>query len=161
MNRTLIPSGGNDKVYTPVSLAKRIIDYYSPTGVKLEPCRGTGSFWEQMGVDTLWCELDDGIDFLTFEGSVDWIITNPPFSKHRAFLNKAMEVAKHIVFLCPINTFFLKARLRDVKEKGFSITEIIYIDTPKEFPQSGFQMGVIYLAQGLKDQIKITDWRGQ
>jgi hypothetical protein len=39
----------------------------------------------------------------------------------------------------------LKARLRDIKEAGYFVREILFMDTPKEFPQSGFALGAILL----------------
>jgi hypothetical protein len=49
---------------------------------------------------------------------------------------------------------WLKARIRDIEERGFGVREIVLIDTPKEFPQSGFQWGCFYLQRGYKGDIK-------
>ena len=148
-----------DCVQTPVSLAKTISDYFKPTGKILEPCRGEGNFLKALPEGTEWCELLEGKDFFAYEGKVDWIITNPPYSKMRKFMQKSMQISENIVFLTMINHLWFKARLRDIKESGFGIREIVIFDTPKTFPQSGFQMGVFYLKKGYTGTIVFTDWR--
>lgn len=137
---------------TPDYLAKTIVEHFKPIGTILEPCAGDGAFLRAMKAD--WCELDKGKDFLEVKGKWDWIITNPPYSKYRDFLKKSMDVADNIVFLQLINATFYKARLRDLKENDFGIKEIWCIDTPKEFPQFGFQMGCVHYQKGYKGWIK-------
>jgi len=142
MGRSLSTHGGNDRVMTPLYLCKEIVQHFEPRGKILEPCCGSGNFLKIMKAD--WFEIDKGKDFFQAEGCWDWIITNPPYSKYRDFLKKSMEVARNIVFLQLINATFYKARIRDIKETGFGVKEIWCIDTPKEFPQFGFQMGCVY-----------------
>jgi len=142
MKKSLAQKNGNDCVMTPEYVCKQIVDHFKPTGKILEPCCGTGNFLKVMDAD--WCEITKGKDFLEVKGHWNWIITNPPYSKYRDFLNKSMEVSDNIVFLQLINATFYKARLRDLKEGGFGIKEIWGIDTPKEFSQFGFKMGCVY-----------------
>lgn len=143
MGRSLSTKNGNDKVMTPIYICKKIINHFKPIGSILEPCKGTGNFLSIIP-NADWYELDEGKDFLTARGHWDWIITNPPYSQYRDFLNKSMEIADNIVFLQLINATFYKARLRDMLNNNFGIKEIWCIDTPKEFPQFGFQMGCVY-----------------
>ena len=140
---------------TPIHLAEKIVKHFNPIGKILEPCRGTGNFYKCLPKAD-YCELDEGIDFLQVEGYWDWIITNPPYSKYRDFLNKSMQVANNIVFLQLINATFYKARLRDMINNNFGIKEILLIDTPKEFPQFGFQMGCVYYAKNYNGDIKFV-----
>jgi hypothetical protein len=128
---------------TPMNVCKQIVDHFKPTGRVLEPCAGTGNFLRVMPT-AHWCEISKGKDFLIIQGHWDWIITNPPYSKYRDFFNKAMDVSDNIVFLQLVNATFYKARLRDMWDKRFGIKEIWCIETPKEFPQFGFQMGCVY-----------------
>ena len=150
MNRSLSQKNGNDKVMTPLYLCKQIVGHFKPIGKILEPCVGNGNFLKVMEAD--WYEIDKGKDFLQANGHWDWIITNPPYSQYRAFFNKAMEVADNIVFLQLINATFYKARLKDMYNNGFDIKEILLIDTPKEFPQFGFQMGCVYYKKGYNNK---------
>lgn len=143
MGRRLSTKNGNDCVMTPLYLCKEIVQHFEPRGMILEPCCGSGNFLKVMP-SADWYEISKGKDFLLAQGHWDWIITNPPYSKYRLFLQKSMEVASNIVFLQLINATFFKARLRDMKQFGFGIKEIWCVDTPKEFPQFGFQMGCVY-----------------
>ena len=135
----------NDKVMTPDSLCKDIVEHFNPKGKMLEPCCGTGNFLKYLPKDTLWCEIDKGKDFFEFNKKVDWIITNPPWSEIKPFLEHSLELANNIVFLITVNHLYTKARIRLIKEHNFEIKEIYLLETPKEFPQSGFQLGAIYL----------------
>ena len=156
--KKLIPKGGNDCVMTPPDLAEKIVEYFKPVTSFLEPCKGEGSFVNaaekraKRGLITYidWCEITQGCDFLQYipPQKYEWIITNPPFSKFRAFLKKSMKVADNVVFLCTINHIFgLKARLRDIKDAGFYIREVLLCDTPESWPSSGFQVGAILLTK--------------
>lgn len=159
MGRSLSAKSGNDRVMTPLYLCEQIVKHFNPQGTILEPCCGNGNFLKVMEAD--WCEIDKGKDFLSIDGHWDWIITNPPYSKYRDFLNKSMGVADNIVFLQLVNATFYKARLRDIREKGFGIKEICYIDTPKEFPQFGFQMGCVYYKKGYKGKVLLDLLKGE
>ena len=117
----------NDLIMTKPETAKFIIDYFKPTGKILEPCRGTGSFYDQFEGDKDWCEIEKGKDFLDYDKKVDWIITNPPFSIFDKFLLKAFEVADNIVFFCPLIKTF-KGKKLDIKIREYGdIKEIIQV----------------------------------
>lgn len=147
----------DDVVYTPRSLAKRIITHFNPSGLVLDPCKGDGAFFDQIYVQEKdWCEVSQGRDFFEYNRRVDWIISNPPYSLFRKFLLHSMDLAKNIVYLITVNHVWTKARMRDIKEKGFGIKEIYCVDTPKNFPPSGFQYGAVHFRKGWKGDIKLT-----
>ena len=104
-----------------------------------------------------WCEILDGRDFFSWNEKVDWIVTNPPWSLIRTFLRHAMEVSDNVVFLLTINHIWTKARIRDIGHFRFGIKEIVLVDMPKEFPQSGFQLGAVHISRGWTGAIKLTD----
>jgi hypothetical protein len=134
----------NDNVMTPLPLCKQIINYLKPTGKILEPFKGTGNFLKACP-QMIYCEIEENKPFENFNDRVDWIITNPPWSKLKIMLEKSCQVSdKHIVFLVTVNHVFTKARIRLTDNYNFKLKEILYIDTPKEFPQMGFQLGVIH-----------------
>jgi len=161
MPKSLIPkknSPESDKVYTPDWLAEAIVSHYKPRDKCLEPCAGGGAFVRAMkkyGVANVTeYELDRGQDFLLApeEKRFDWSISNWPWSIFRKFLQKNLIMADNIVTLTTINhCLCLKARLRDIKEAGYYIQEVLMLDTPKEFPQSGFQLGAIHISKNKKD----------
>jgi len=154
--RPLAQHGGNDLIQTPVYLARKIVKHFNPVKSVLEPCCGNGNFLRVLPPGTDWCEISLGRDFLTVKGHWDWIITNPPYSQYRAFLNKSMEIADNVVFLQLINATFYRARLRDMISNNFGIMEIVLIDTPAEFPQFGFQLGCVHYKRGWTGNITFS-----
>ena len=46
-----------------------------------EPCKGTGSCYYNVPKHTInmFCEINERIDYLDFNGEVDYTISNPPF----------------------------------------------------------------------------------
>ena len=143
-------------VQTPPDLARRIVSHYKPTGRILEPCRGRGNFLAQMP-GAHWCEISEGRDFFEHSGQYDWIVTNPPWSLVRQFLQHSMKLAENIVFLMTVNHVWTKARIRDVKERGFGLREICLVEFPESFPSSGFQLGAMHFLKGWAGDIRPSD----
>ena len=146
----------DDVVMTPINLAERLVNHFNPEGKGLEPCCGNGNILRFLN-NADWCEISKGKDFFDYNSRVDYIFTNPPWSMIRKFLQHSMELANDIYFLCTINHLWTKARLRDIKENGFGIKEICIFDTPKEFPKSGFQCGMIHLQKNYNGYIVFTE----
>jgi hypothetical protein len=148
-------------VMTPPALARQIVDYYQPSGVLLDPCRGDGAFFNAMlrwSNDVRWCEVSEGRDFLTWQEPADWIITNPPWSKFRPFLRHAMRLAPNIVFLSVMTHFVTKARLRDITRAGFGIEHPLIVRTPKApWPGSGFQLAAWPIRRGARSFFTTLD----
>ena len=144
-----------DIVYTPPELAKRIIDYINPTGSYMDPCKGGGAFYDNVNLeDKTYCELAEGIDYLSCTAKTNWVISNPPWSKLREFLIHSMKHSNNIAYLATVTHFVTKARLRDIREHGFYINEFILHDRPITFPQSGFQVCTAVLSKNKTD----TKW---
>lgn len=146
----------DDVVMTPIELSKKLVEHFKPKGKGLEPCCGCGNILKFLPHDTEWCEISKGKDFFDYNNKVDYIFTNPPWSKIRKFLQHSMEIANDIYFLFTINHLWTKARLKDIKNNNFGIVEICLFDTPKEFPQSGFQCGMVHLKKEYNGNIKIS-----
>ena len=122
-----------DVVMTPYHTAKWIVEHFEPQGKMLEPCRGDGAFYKAMqeynhalkGLsveveDVDWCEISEGKDFFDYNGKVDWIITNPPYSIFDDFLDKAFEVADNVVMFVPFSKLFKSKQLKDLFISEFS-----------------------------------------
>jgi transcriptional regulator with XRE-family HTH domain len=141
-----------DMVMTPPDLAAAILSHFEGrmTGRILDPARGCRAFFDQLPahLERDWCEVTEGRDFLTSTRPVDWIVTNPPWSRLRDFTRHAMTLAPNIVWLAPLVNLTTKARLRDIEAAGFGIAEILWLDTPKGWPQSGFQLAAVHLKKG-------------
>lgn len=162
-SRSLVPKGGNDRVNTPDDLALKVVRHFKEQikGRVLEPCAGGGAFIRALrneGYKPIELEIDQGLDFFDYIGKVDWIITNPPWSKAREFARHAYRLSHDVVFLITVNHFTaLKARFRDMREAGFMIREIALVDTPPlPWPQSGFQLGAIHFQKGWKGKSGFT-----
>lgn len=146
-----------DCVMTPPAIAERIVNHFRPRGKCLEPCRGSAGFLPFLPKSAEWDELAEGKDFFDRSGNFNWIITNPPWSKLSAFLAHSFRLARNVVFLIHIQQAFMCNRLRMAKFYGYGIKEIILLDTPKNFPQGGFQVGVIHWKKNYIGRIKMTD----
>ncbi len=156
-----------DMVYTPFSLAKKIIDYLPTYNTILDPCRGNGAFYDQfMTDDKFYCEIQEGRDFFDWKLPVDWIVTNPPWSIYRKFAKHAYTVADNVAFLITINhDIGLTGRFGDMLDGStHRIKEIILLSHPTkeeapEWPRSGFQLGVVWKQKGYNGHIRLTDLR--
>ena len=149
----------DDVVMTPPTLAKKLVDHFNPQGRGLEPCCGSGNILKYLD-NADWCEIAKGKDFFEYNEKVDYIFTNPPWSKVKPFLIHSMELANDVYFLFTINHLWTKARIREIENHNFGIVEICIFDTPKEFPQSGFQCGMVHLQRGYKGKITFTKLMG-
>lgn len=157
----MIPRSGEDRVWTPDSLAASIVNHFPISGLVLEPCKGGGSFIRALEKSETpfvidWCEISEGKDFFEHRFRADWIVTNPPWSLFAEFLGKALEVANEIVFLVTVNHFTTKKRMRMVREAGFAFREILLVDTPKSFPQSGFQVAAVWVSKGWEGDCRFS-----
>lgn len=90
---------------TPDWCAADIVQYFKPYGEVLEPFKGDGIFLRYLPA-ALWCEIDEGRDFFDWDRSVDWIISNPPYSQTRQCFKHACSLAEHVVFLVPLRNVF-------------------------------------------------------
>jgi len=137
-----------DVVFTPPEIAEAIVRHFAPTGKMLDPCRGDGAFWRNMpGAD--YCELQEGKDFFEYTQSVNWIISNPPYSCFSDWLRHSFEIAENIVYLIPINKAFnSSSMLRQTYEWG-GIAEIVHIGpgSKLKFPV-GFAVGAVHYKRG-------------
>jgi hypothetical protein len=146
-------------VFTPRSLAKAVIDHYPLSGIVLDSCRGDGAFFDQFPdhLDVRWCEITKGRNFLNWQVPVDWIVTNPPWSKFRTFLNHGMNVAENVVFLAAFNHYGTKARQADVRRHGFGMRSILFVPTPQGFPPSGLQLCAVWLQRGWQGSCEMDE----
>lgn len=123
----------------------------------LDPSRGKGAFYDRIPAhcERLWCEIDEGRDFFAFDDRVDWIVTNPPWSKIRAFLAHALAISDNVCFLATTNHAYTKARVNAAREAGFGLRGLLHLPTPpKPWPQSGFQLSAIWWQRAISARRK-------
>ena len=120
-----------DIVYTNPEMAKNLLStiIFTKGDIVMEPCRGKGAFYDNFPdiVRKEYCEMNEGIDYLKYEGTVDITISNPPFVPRKLFWNfhlKAMETTRKEIYwlinMCSLNVFTPK-RLGEMKDKGWFI----------------------------------------
>lgn len=51
-----------DFVLTPDWVASDMVEFFKPSGLILDPCKGTGVFGKYLP-EHKWCEIKDGVDF--------------------------------------------------------------------------------------------------
>lgn len=154
MKQQPLPSTTNDAtdlVFTPPEWAQAIVDALPLSGRVLDPSKGLGAFYDAFPSDCIkdWCEITEGRDFLSHIDPCDWIVTNPPWSQMRPFMDHAMGLAENVVFLVTTNHVFTRARVSLIEGKGFGIRGIYHVPTPpKPWPASGFQLSAVWLKRG-------------
>ncbi|MEL7445173.1 MAG: hypothetical protein AAGK02_05090 [Pseudomonadota bacterium] len=155
-----------DVVMTPPRLAEAIVRHFQPTGVVLDPCRGDGAFYNAFPdhVQAEWSEVREHRDFMEWKRPVDWIISNPPWSRLRQFLVKAMQTADDIVFLSALTHYSTKARVSAMRDHGFAMRSFVLCPEPRgDWPRSGFQLGAAHLQRGWAGPCEFVDridaWR--
>jgi len=86
----------NDNFITPEALAIKLIGMVDlkPGQIVLDPALGTGSFYRNFPgfVDARCCDEDK--NFFMWTETVDWVITNPPYSCLDKWLEKSFQVCR-------------------------------------------------------------------
>lgn len=146
-----------DTVMTPLPIAQLIVEHFKPTGSILEPAKGTGNFMKALPKGTQWCEITEGRDFFTFTGTVDWILTNPPYSIYDAFLEKCFETADNVVLLVPIAKAFKSMKIEKMVDEYGGLKEIFLIGGGGKCGFAfGFPTGALHYKRGYTGKITRT-----
>lgn len=97
----------NDDIMTPNHIAKYIIEKLpiNENDFLYDPFRGGGAFYDNFPARNKksWSEIKEGEDFFDFNEKVDWIISNPPYSKYTEVMQHSYDIADNIVYLIPLN----------------------------------------------------------
>ena len=113
----------NDEIMTPEHIAKYFINQLplKNCDTVLDPFRGTGNFYNNFPdyVYKDWCEINENKDFFDYNEYVDWIISNPPYSKYNDVMLQSYKIAKNICYLIPLNKIVSSmGRIRDLEKFG-------------------------------------------
>ena len=145
----------SDNVMTPQCIAEMIVNHYKPTGIVLEPARGTGNIYRELPNPREWCEITKGKDFFNYNKKVDWIITNPPYSIYDIFLKHCFELADNVVLLVPIAKAFKSMKIEQLVDKYGGLKEIWLIGSGTKCGFAfGFPTGCLYYKKDYKGLIK-------
>ena len=146
----------NDVVYTPLHIAKLIVDMFKPEGKCLEPCKGAGAFLEYLPAGTDWCEIQEGKDFFEYTDKVDWIISNPPYSNWDKWLQHSFDIADNVVYLVPLAKVWKSWRMiKMIKEYGGIKAVWITPASRCGFP-FGFPCGAFHFKRGYDGPMEVS-----
>jgi len=107
----------------------------------LEPCKGTGSFYNNLPDNVLkdWCEINEGRDFFDYTEPVDIIVSNPPFVPRKLFWKfhqHSMDIARREIYwlinLASLNVF-TPLRFQEMKDKGWYIQKFTIVSDKRWF----------------------------
>lgn len=127
----------NDEFYTPKELCRFLIDMVDlkVDDVVLDSAYGTGNFYNQYPGYTI---NKHTMDFFNFNEKIDWIITNPPYSKIDDYLKQSAKICrKGFAYLLGINNLTAK-RIKEMEDNGFYITKVHICKVFKWFGMSMF-----------------------
>lgn len=139
MDRTLkkCKKRPNDIIYTPDELSKDCISIIDikESDFLLDPFLGKGSFYNNYPEVNKkdWCEIEKNKDFFKYQNNVDWIISNPPFSKLNDILIKCCSICNKGFGLIVLCTALTIKRINFCKSKGFIITKIMWFNVKSWF----------------------------
>jgi hypothetical protein len=137
-----------DQVFTPDWCAADMVAWFNPTGRILEPAKGEGAILNYLpGAD--WCEIEEGRDFFAWSEQVDWIISNPPYSCFREWLEHSFSVSINSVYLIPLKNFFSAfGQLSDCRKHGWVKHIRLYGTGAKLGFPMGNAVGAIHFMRG-------------
>lgn len=151
----------NDDIMTPRYIAKRIIDQLpiKDSDTVLDPFKGEGAFYDQLPqCRKYWCEIKDSKDFFDFEWPVEWIISNPPYSKFTEVMKHSYEIADNIVYLIPLNKIVSSwGRCLDLDNYGGVKKIWIFPAGKANFP-FGFPACAVWIQRDYKGLIETKLW---
>lgn len=127
---------------TNPEMAKYLISLisFNDGDIVMEPCRGSGSFYNNLPNNIIkkYCEISEGIDYLTYNEQVDITLSNPPFVPRKLFWQfhqKAMATTRREIYwlinMSSVNVFTPK-RLKEMTNAGWYITNL-HIVTDKRW----------------------------
>ena len=149
----------NDNVYTPVEIAKAIIDKMplKDGDIVLDASAGKNVFYDNYPdyVVKDRCEIDDNIDFFAYNKKVDWIITNPPYSKYKEWMKHSYEIADNIVYLIPMSKLVSSwGRIKDIASYG-GVKYIYILPAGKCGFPFGFPACAVWIQRDYKGLIQV------
>ena len=129
-----VANSGNDEFYTPLYAIKPILKYIKPKSTIWCPFDTEESLFVKTfrseGHTVIATHLDSGVDFFNCDipmgGSIDYIISNPPYSKKGEVLERLFKIGKPFAMLVGVvGLFESNKRFTMFAENDF---EIMYFD---------------------------------
>jgi len=121
----------------------------------LDPCRGGGSFYDNLPSPKDWCEIDEGKDFYDYTSKVDWIISNPPYSHFDEWLDHSFALSDNVVYLVPIAKVWKSWGTMMVIKKYGGIKKVLFIPASRCGFPFGFPCGAVHLVRVIRVRWKL------
>jgi hypothetical protein len=115
----------NDVVYTPELVAQTHIKSLETKigDVWFDPFKGKGVYYNNFPTaNKIWTEISEGKDFFTFEGKVDIICSNPPYSNMDDVLKKCVELKPRIISFLLLEGKITPKRMEFINNAGYGLT---------------------------------------
>ena len=150
-----------DVVLTPRDLAAEMVaEIDAPPGSSVcDPCMGEGAFYDAFREDwdRSWFEINKGRDFLASSAKVDWCVSNPPFSRAKAWLLHSAAVCRvGFAYILPLHSLTFH-RISMLEDLGWFISAVYLFQAPTGWP--GFQAGLIVWKKGHKGGAEVRTLR--
>ena len=127
---------------TPTDLAQKLINMvpFKPTDSLYEPFKGNGNFYNLFPTENVkfWSEIKEDKDFFNFEQNVDWVISNPPWSKITRILDKLVKICNTGFALLIHSLTISPNRIKFIEDNGFVITKYHMVKVTGWFSHSVF-----------------------
>ena len=148
----------NDIYFTPEELAKKCISMVplSHSDVVLDPAEGEGVFinnYPEFIKTRIGMDINKGSNFLKYKGTVDWCITNPPYSLLNDYLKTSIEVCR-VGFAYLVGSYSITPkRLKMCGDAGFGLYSMHLCKVSRWFGMTCF---VVFLKDYDEKKIKFT-----
>jgi hypothetical protein len=115
----------NDVIYTPLLVAQTHIKSIDskPEEVWYDPFKGKGVYYNNFPTpNKVWTEISEGKDFFTFEGKVDIICSNPPYSCMDEVLKKSVELKPRVISFLLLEGKITPKRMEYMSKAGYGLS---------------------------------------
>jgi hypothetical protein len=120
-NKGLQISNINDEIYTPKYAINPLLKYLDKKWLIWECCYGQGDLKKHFESEGFKVYGNKDNDFFKTNFNCDIIITNPPYSNKRKFIERAIKLNKKFAFLVPITTLEGKESMKLFKDLRIQI----------------------------------------
>lgn len=120
-------SVAKDVFYTPEAVVHKHLSLISvePNDTWLDPFRGKGVYCDNFPTESKdWCEIEDGKDFFSYEGKVDIICSNPPYSLLDKVFHKSIDLQPRVISYLLLHGAMTPRRMEMFNEAGYGLTSI-------------------------------------
>jgi hypothetical protein len=115
----------NDVVYTPLLVAQTHIKSLEtkPEDIWYDPFKGKGIYYDNFPTtNKVWTEISENKDFFTFDGKVDVICSNPPYSNMDDVLKKSVELKPRIISFLLLEGKITPKRMEFMNNAGYGLS---------------------------------------